>query len=334
MTAPPTASTTDAARTTSHAAVASDAASIEAVLQEAVARARASHEGVVASYIPELSSVDPEQTSAAIMLPDGARVLAGDAARHRFTLQSAAKLVVLAGLLEELGPDVVFGTVGSEPSGEGFASIAQLDSRGPKPPNPLVNAGAIAMCGLVPGPLEDRIAWVERWAQQLCGAEVRINSRVYASERRTGDRNRAIAYLLRSSGILTDRVDDTLDVYFSLCSLEATVVEAAHLGCVLASSGVAPGGRRVLGEDTASRVVALMASCGMYDESGTHLMRTGLPAKSGVSGVIVAVALGRGGIGVSSPRLNARGGSVRGHLVLEHLADALGWHFARSRPRA
>jgi glutaminase len=317
--------------TASPATTTSDVARIEAVLAEAVAQARASHEGTVASYIPELRAVDPEQTSAAIMLLDGRTVRAGDAARHRFTLQSAAKLVILAGLLEELGPDVVFATVGSEPSGEGFASVAQLDSRGPKPPNPLVNAGAIAMCGLVPGPLEDRIAWVERWAQRLCGAEVRINSRVYASERRTGDRNRAIAYLLRSSGILTDRVDDTLDVYFSLCSLEATVVEAAHLGCVLASSGVAPGGERVLGEDTASRVVALMASCGMYDESGTYLMKTGLPAKSGVSGVIVAVALGRGGVSVSSPRLNARGGSVRGHLMLEHVAEALGWHFARSR---
>lgn len=304
---------------------------IAAVLNDAVARARGVHEGVVASYIPELSSVDAEQTSAAIMLPDGGLVLAGDAQRHRFTLQSAAKLVVLAGALEDLGPAAVFAAVGSEPSGESFASIAQLDSRGPRPANPLINAGGIALCGIVPGTLEERIAWVEGWARRLCGTELHISSRVYASERRTGDRNRSIAYLLRSSGILKDRVDDTLDVYFSLCSLEATVVQAAHLGCVLACGGVAPGGQRVLSEETASRVVALMASCGMYDESGTYLMRTGLPAKSGVSGVIVAVALGRGGVGVSSPRLNARGGSVRGHLVLEHVADALGWHFARPR---
>lgn len=308
-----------------------DHASIQAVLDQAVARARASSEGAVASYIPELSAVDPEHTSAAIVLPDGHTVLAGDAARHRFTLQSAAKLVLLAGALEELGPDAVFATVGSEPSGESFAAIAQLDARGPRPANPLINAGAIALCGIVPGTIEERIAWIERWAQRLCGTELHVSSRVYASERRTGDRNRSIAYLLRSTGILTDRVDDTLDVYFSLCSLEATVVQAAHLGCVLACGGVAPGGQRVLGEDTTSRVVALMASCGMYDESGTYLMQTGLPAKSGVSGVIVAVALGRAGVGVSSPRLNARGGSVRGHLVLEHVADALGWHFARPR---
>lgn len=305
--------------------------SIEAVLDDAVMHARQSSDGVVASYIPDLGAVDPEQTSAAIMLPDGYTVLAGDAARHRFTLQSAAKIILLAGALEDLGPDLVFETVGSEPSGESFSSIAQLDSRGPRPANPLINAGAIALSGIVPGRLEERIAWVESWAQRLCGAELHINSRIYASERRTGDRNRSIAYLLRSSGILDDRVDDTLDVYFSLCSLEATVAQAAHLGCVLAFGGVTPDGTRVLSQDTASQVVALMASCGMYDESGTYMMTTGLPAKSGVSGVIVAVALGRAGVGVSSPRLNARGGSVRGHMILEHLAQTLGWHFARLR---
>ncbi|MCX4243884.1 glutaminase A [Paraliomyxa miuraensis] len=306
-------------------------AHVTAVLEEAVARARRSSEGVVASYIPELGAVDPERTSAAIVLPDGHAVLAGDAAHHRFTLQSAAKVLLLAGVLEEVGPERVFSTVGSEPSGESFASIARLDSRGPLPANPLVNAGAIALCGIIPGTLEGRIAWIESWAQRLCGAELRVSSRVYASERRTGDRNRSIAYLLRSSGILTEGVDDPLDAYFSLCSLEGTVAHAAHLGCVLAHGGISPAGTRVLSEDTTSRVVALMASCGMYDESGTYLMQTGLPAKSGVSGVIVAVALGRAGVAVSSPRLNARGGSVRGHLILEHVAHALGWHFARPR---
>jgi len=305
--------------------------SVLAVLDDAVAHARLSHEGSVASYIPELGAVDPEMTSAAVSLPGGAVVLAGDAREHRFTLQSTAKLIVLAGTLEELGPDAVFAKVGSEPSGESFSSIAELDARGPRPANPLVNAGAIALCGIVPGRLEERIAWIERWAERLCGTRLHVNSRVYASERRTGHRNRSIAYLLRSSGILGDPVDDTLDVYFSLCSIEADVANAAHLAHTLARGGVTPSGQRVLSEATASRVVALMASCGMYDESGTYLMRTGMPAKSGVSGVIVAVALGRAGVAVASPRLNARGGSVRGHLILSTLSETLGWHFARLR---
>lgn len=299
---------------------------IPEVLHAAVAASRAVDDGQVASYIPELSTVDPEQTSAAVVLGDGTVFRAGEDP-HRFTLQSAAKLIVLAGALEELGPERVFETVGSEPSGESFSSIARLDARGPQPANPMVNAGAIALCGMIPGTTESRIAWIEGWAEKLCGASLKVNSRVYASERRTGDRNRSIAYLLRSSGVLTGSVDDALDSYFALCSLEATVVEAAHLGCVLAFGGAAPDGRVVLSEENSMKIVALMASCGMYDESGTYLMRTGLPAKSGVSGVIIGVALGRAGVAVCSPRLNRRGGSVRGHLILSELSSRLRWHF-------
>lgn len=300
---------------------------IDDALQAAVLVAQTEGAGEVASYIPELGEVDPDRLSAAIVLPDGTTFTAGDPSSHRFTLQSAAKLIVLAATLEERGPAAVFEVVGSEPSGESFSSIARIDARGPRPANPMVNAGAIALCGLLDGPLEQRIAWIEGWAAKLCGAPLSVNSRVYASERRTGDRNRSAAYLMRSTGLLRGSVDDALDAYFALCSLEATTVQAAWLGCVLASAGVAPGGARVLSRDTALRVVALMASCGMYDESGTHLMNTGLPAKSGVSGVIVGVAVGRAGIGVCSPRVNQRGGSVRGHAVLQSLSRALPWHF-------
>lgn len=300
---------------------------IAEVLSSAVAAVAQVDDGAVATYIPELGNVDPDRTSAAVVLGDATVYQAGDAPSHRFTLQSAAKLIVLAGSLEELGQQRVFETVGSEPSGESFASIARLDSRGPQPANPMVNAGAIALCSLIPGPIEARVAWIERWAEALCGTRVSVNSRVFASERRTGDRNRSIAYLLRSSGILAGSVDDALDAYFALCSLEATVVEAAHLGTVLAFGGRAPSGKTVVSEENAMKIVALMASCGMYDESGTHLMRTGLPAKSGVSGVIIAVALGRAGVAVCSPRLNHRGGSVRGHLLLADLSAKFRWHF-------
>ena len=132
--------------------------------------------------------------------------------------------------------------------------------------------------------------------------------------------------------MLSGPVDDVLEMYFALCSLEASVVEAARLAAILAAGGIAPGGERVLSARTASTVVAIMATCGMYDESGAHLVATGLPAKSGVSGVIVAVAPGRAGIAVFSPRINQKGGSVRGHQMLSHLSAALGWHFALPGP--
>ena len=302
---------------------------IAQILAQAVESAKACNDGNPADYIPELATPDVQKTSAAVSLVGGPCILAGDAETHRFSLQSVAKLILLAGLLEERGSDVIFSNVGSEPSGEGFASLARLDTLGSRPANPLINAGAIALCGLLKGPLEERLAFVETWAERLCGARLHVNQRVLASERRTGDRNRAIAYLLKSTGILQNAVDETLETYFTLCSLEASVREAAHLASVLASSGVDSKGNRMLSEDTATTVVALMATCGMYDESGTYLRTTGLPAKSGVSGVIVAVAVGHAGVAVASPRINQRGGSVRGHLILQELGQKLGWHFAR-----
>lgn len=289
-------------------------------LEAAVRRARTLSDGAPAGYIPELAAVDLEATSASIQTIDGRFIDAGDG--HRFTLQSSAKLILLAGLLEEAGPEAVFDRVGTEPSGGGFSSVARLETHGPKPANPLVNAGAIALAGMLCDRTSDPLAWVEDWAERLCGGEVRINSRVAASERRTGDRNRSIAYWLKNAGVLDD-VDTVLEAYFALCSLTATTHMAAHLGRILADQG---GG--VVSPGTAATTVALMATCGMYDESGAHLVETGLPSKSGVSGVIIAVAPGRAGIAVASPRINDKGGSIRGHAMLRDLSADLGWHLA------
>ncbi len=298
------------------------------ILEEAVQAARGISEGEPAAYIPELRNADLEQTSAAITLVNGRTLTAGDAPSHLFTLQSSAKVVLLAGLLEDLGEDEVFRTVGSEPSGTSFASIARLETHGPKPANPLVNAGAIALCGRIPGNLETKLAWLDRWVENLYGERLSIDARVLESERRTADRNRAIAYFLKGSGRLEEDVEKVLQVYFTLCSYAARVDQVARMASILAAGGIDPAGNALLSPRSASCVVSLMATCGMYDESGEHLLRTGLPAKSGVSGVIVAVAASRAGIAVSSPRINAQGGSPRGHAILDHLSRHLGWHFA------
>ncbi|MCH9650751.1 MAG: glutaminase A [Deltaproteobacteria bacterium] len=300
----------------------------ERVLEQAVEQSRQLEEGEPAGYIPELRNANLEHTSAAISLADGSCILAGDAQEHRFTLQSSAKVVLLAGLLEEMGPDKVFATVGTEPSGGSFSSVARLETHGPSPTNPLVNAGAIALCSLIPGDAESKIAWLRRWVSNLYGRPLPVNDRVLNSERETADRNRAIAYFLRGSGAIEGRVEDILLAYFTLCSFEASVEEVSRMACILAQGGVAVGGRRALSSESASSTVSLMATCGMYDESGSHLLRTGLPAKSGVSGVICAVAVGKAGIAVSSPRVNAKGGSVRGHSILEAVSKRLEWHFA------
>ncbi len=304
-------------------------AQIQQALRDAVEKARRNSQGECASYIPELARVPKESTSAAITCIDGTTLIAGDAASHRFTFQSSAKLLLLAGLLEERGPVEVFKTVGAEPSGQEFASLARLETHGPLPANPLVNAGAIALAGQLTGSVESRIGWILRWAEKLYGSPLQVDQTVCASEARTADRNRAIAYLLKHNDVLKGDVEQTLAGYFALCSLEGGVADAAHLPATLANGGLKPGsGERVLSPATVAIVVSIMATCGMYNESGNYLLATGLPAKSGVSGVIVAVSPGVAGIAVSSPRLNDKGGSVRGHVMLRHLSRVLGWHFA------
>jgi glutaminase len=306
-----------------------DLHAIQTELDAAIEKARRNAAGAPAAYIPELANVPLEATSGAVRLTNGQLVVSGDAESHRFTFQSSAKLLVLLGLLEERGPVEVFGIVGSEPSGDSFGSVARLETHGPKPANPLINSGAIALCGQLEGSVARRVAWIERWADRLYGARVPIDEQVRASERASADRNRAIAHFLKHGGVLRGEVDETLDVYFASCSLAGGVSEASHLTAVLANGGLRPGsGERLLSKQTVAIVVSIMATCGMYDESGNYLVATGMPAKSGVSGVIVAVVPGIAGVAVSSPRVNEKGGSVRGHMILRELSRRLGWHFA------
>ncbi len=304
-------------------------ATIQDALDFALDKSRRNREGEPASYIPDLASVPLERTSPSITLSSGTNLVAGDAADQQFTFQSSAKLVTLIGLLEERGPVEVFDIVGSEPSGDSFGSVARLETHGPKPANPLINSGAIALCGQLHGTVERRVAWLRTWAERLYGKPIPIDEQVLANERSSADRNRAIAYFLKHGGVLQGDVNETLDVYFALCSLSGGVREAAYLPAILAHGGLRPGStERVLSKQTVAIVVSIMATCGMYNESGNYLMATGMPAKSGVSGVIVAVVPGIAGIAVSSPRLNDKGGSVRGHLILRELSRQLGWHFA------
>ncbi len=308
-----------------------DVSRIQAVLNDAVALARLNHEGEPATYIPELANAPLAMTNAAITLCTGECVVAGDAAQHRYTMQSVAKVILLTGMLEERGEEQVFSWINAEPSGMPFSSAAQLDIFGPTPSNPLVNAGAIVLCSHLEGERQARLAWLEQWAEKLLGARVNINPRVFYSELQTGDRNRALAYLMKSNGVITGDITEILHTYFYLCSIEAEVLQASRMAMLFANAGRDHTGARILAERTVAIVTAIMATSGLYDESGMHLVRTGMPAKSGVSGLIVAVAMQQAGIAVASPRINQKGGSVRGHIMLEHLSRELGWHFALRR---
>ena len=196
----------------------------------------------------------------------------------------------------------------------------------------MLNAGAITLCSHIPGQGEQQFAWLESWVQKLFNQRLRINPLVFASEKRTGDRNRSLAYLMHSRKNLGTSVPETLDLYFSLCSYEASLEQMISWPTLLANSGKNwRTGEQVISLETCKITLAVMATCGLYDETGTHMVRTGLPAKSGVSGYTIAVVPGIAGIVVFSPLVNSKGNSIRGEIMLEQLSHELGWHFAEPK---
>lgn len=301
---------------------------IQQALDEAIERALNNSDGKKAAYIPELETVPEELTNISVKLTDGTLISAGNNLDYKLTLQSTAKLIVLIGMLEEFGLNRMSAWVRAEPSGDDFASVARLDQFGPVPSNPMLNAGSISLCSHIPGNSQERLDWLKKWVTTLFGEELEINQNVFASECSTGDRNRSLAYLMKSNNVLEGNIEQILETYFSLCSFEATVAQAVQLPMILANGGLTETGTRVISQDTVRNVVSLMATCGLYNESGTHFLRTGLPGKSGVSGFIFALAPHRAGIIVASPRVNRKGTSIRGEIMLEHVSQKLDWHFA------
>ena len=293
-------------------------------LESLRARFQALSDGKVADYIPELARADPDGFGICIATQDGFVYEVGDS-RQPFTLQSISKPLTYGLALEQNGEEAVLAKIGVEPSGDAFNAISLRPQTG-APLNPLINAGAIAACGLIHGETADqKTARILDELSDYAGRALDIDERVYASESETGHRNRAIGWMLRNFSILPDEPTPTLETYFRQCSIRVTCRDLALVGATLANGGVNPvTGVRALAAEYVDNVLSVMATCGMYDFSGEWLYRTGLPAKSGVGGGILAVQPGRIGIGVFSPRLDAQGNSVRGIAVCRQLASDLG----------
>lgn len=297
------------------------------LLDKIIKSARTQISGDVAEYIPELACVPKNILSACVMLTDGSKFSSGDELDRRYTLQSISKLVVLIGLLEELG-DKVFDWVRVEPSGADFSSVARLDQFGPISANPMLNDGAITLCNYIPGSSEERFAWIRKWCHTLFASELHPNMSVFASERRCGDRNRSLAYLLKSNGKISKNVDSVLESYFYLCSCEANISQIAFLPFLLANRGIDSQGNRILSPNTVKYVLAIMATCGLYNESGSFFLEVGMPGKSSVSGVMVASSVGKAGVAAANPCVNRKGNSQGALEVIKQLSNQLGYHFA------
>lgn len=285
--------------------------------------------GRVADYIPQLARVSGEHFAVAVCTIDGQTFEFGDA-EEQFTLQSSCKPLLYCAALEELGQDKVHAHVGREPSGLSFNELS-LNPQG-LPHNPMINAGAIMTSSLIRRDLAtaDRLEFLSNLVTSLSGGErCHFNSAVWHSERETADRNFALAHHMRERGAFPEGISipPTLDFYFSACSIEVTSIGMAAIGATLANGGVSPKtGVRVFDEETVKNGLSMMYSCGMYDYSGEFAFSVGIPAKSSVSGAILAVIPNVMGIAVWSPRLDSCGNSVRGVEFLRKLVDKYSFH--------
>ncbi len=285
--------------------------------------------GEVADYIPQLGRVDAEQFGVSLCTIDGQRLSVGDA-DVPFCVQSSCKPVLYSLALEERGEECVHAHIGCEPSGRSFNELT-LNDQG-RPHNPLINAGAIMASSLIQprSDIADRFEYVmEMWQRLAGGRKPGFSNPTYLSERATADRNFALGYFMRENGAFPPGVDlvETLEFYFQCCSLELTAEGMAVVASTLANGGVCPvTGERVFSPDTVQKCLTMMYSCGMYDFSGEWAFRIGLPAKSGVSGVIMVVVPNVMGLCTWSPRLDSHGNSVRGIEFCRNLIRSFNFH--------
>jgi glutaminase len=283
-------------------------------------------QGNVATYIPELAKGDRNDLGIYVQRSDGRHYQAGTY-QKRFTIQSVVKPILLLMALMDNGEEFVRSRVGVEATGKPFDAINVTDQTLLSDHlNPMVNMGAIAMCSLLNGDsYEDRFQRLLNFTRTLADdPEICLDESVYLSEKRTGNKNRALAFLLKSYGLLDDDVEEVLDCYFKACSISVNSKDLARIGFVLANRGKhLQTEERIFPSRYANYVNAVLTTCGMYDGSGDFAVNVGVPAKSGVGGGIMAVVPTRMGIGIFSPGLDAKGNSLAGIQVLERLSKRM-----------
>lgn len=283
-------------------------------------------DGEVASYIPELAKANEDALGIYICNISGEEEFAGDF-ETKFTIQSTSKIISLMVAILDNGCDYVFSKVGVNATSDAFNSIVNLETKDPnKPLNPMINAGAIDTVGLIEGKNSEEVFnKIIKFTRMITNNDdITINEEVYKSEKITGNRNRALAYFMKSTGVITKDVEEVLDVYFRQCSMEVTCRDIARIGAMLANDGVMPwNGKRAIPRHVAKIIKTIMVTCGMYDGSGDFAVNVGVPAKSGVGGGILASVPGRMGIGVIGPSLDVKGNSIAGIKVLEDLSNEL-----------
>lgn len=281
--------------------------------------------GRVAEYIPALSLTNPDKIGICIIDLNGDIYKAGDYS-DKFTIQSISKVVALMLSIMDNGMEKVFEKVGCEGTDETFNSFRKLDLPFVlKPSNPMINAGAIATTSLIKGDKDEKFYRILELTKLITNnPTLNINTTVYLSEKETGDKNRAMAYLMKSKGIIHGDVENILDTYFKQCSIEVNTVDIAKMGEFIASGCKGLTKSNLISNDDLAKVLtAVMSSSGMYNYSGEYMIKVGIPSKSGVGGGIMGVLPSKMGIGVFGPSLDQNGNSIAGIGIMEELSKKL-----------
>jgi glutaminase len=291
-------------------------------------------DGTMPDYIPALASASPDAFGVCVAGVNGQIFAIGDA-DVEFTIQSISKVFVFALVCDTLGPDEARRKLGVNSTGLPFDSVMGIELNADRTMNPMVNAGALATTSLVPGATaHEKFELISAALSRFAGRPLVIDGEVYESETTTNFRNRGIAHLLNGYGRMYADPELATDVYTKQCALRVTARDLAIMGATLADGGVNPmTGERAVAADCCRRVLAVLATAGLYERSGDWLYDVGLPGKSGVSGGLVTVSPGKGGVGTYSPLLDGAGNSVRGQRITTFLSERLGLNLFASAPR-
>jgi glutaminase len=313
-------------------------AEFQGALDAALAKYKTLQEGKNADYIPALAKVDPNIYGIALVTTDGKVYTAGDI-KSEVSIQSISKVFTMAKVIEEQGPDAIAKTIGVDATGMRFNSIVSVEfsqkSLGGPEMNPLVNPGAIAATSMVKGGTRDQV-WnsILSYYSDFAGRPLSVDQEVYKSEAETNQRNQAIGYLMYAYGYIKANPMQATDIYTEQCSVSVNARDLATMAATLANRGKNPiTGKQVMKAENVPEVLAVMATAGLYDDSGKWLYRTGLPGKSGVGGGLIAVSPGKFGIAVISPPLDEAGNSARAQKAIADISNALGGSPLDPKPR-
>jgi glutaminase len=321
------------------AAAAKTAAPAGPAYQDAVNAAYAKFkdlkEGKNADYIPALAKVDPNIYGIALITVDGKVYTTGDLTSE-VSIQSISKVFTMAKVMEEQGVDAIKNNMGVDATGQVFNSINAVEQYKGSEMNAMVNPGAITATSMVSGASRDEV-WnkILSWYSDFAGRPLGVNKEVFDSEAATNQRNQAIAMLMFAYGHIKENPLQACDIYTEQCSVNVNAKDLAEMAATLANGGKNPvTGKQCMNTDNVPEVLAVMATAGLYDDSGKWLYWTGLPGKSGVGGGVIAVSPGKFGIAVISPPLDAAGNSVKAQKTIAEISNAVGGNPYAPKPAA